>query len=136
MNVLRRVRKILLPSGKIIEIVYMDNNPCTDVAKGEPGSTLLNLHICRNCQGEMVYPLHYEEAVERHWQMTLRCPECEHTQSVIAPQRDADLFDEVLSDGEEALERDYKSLVTINMAEWIERFAQALESDGILPEDF
>ncbi len=47
-----------------------------------------------------------------------------------------DRFDEELERGTDALTRDYKRFVTANLAEEIDRFVHALEVGGILPMDF
>ena len=52
------------------------------------------------------------------------------------PQDQCDGFDDELERGTDALTRDYKRLMTANLAEEIDRFAKALEVDGILPSDF
>ena len=52
------------------------------------------------------------------------------------PQDQCDRFDDELERGTDALTRDYKRLMTANLAEEIERFAHALEVDAVLPEDF
>jgi hypothetical protein len=51
-------------------------------------------------------------------------------------QEQCDTFDDELERGTDALTRDYKRLMTANLAEEIDRFAKALEVDGILPADF
>ena len=36
-----------------------------------------DLHICPECGSDLVYPTDWAPASERHWQVALRCPECE-----------------------------------------------------------
>jgi hypothetical protein len=78
----------------------------------------------------------WEEADEAHWSITLRCPNCEWAEDGVFAQDHCDRFDDELERGTDALTRDYKRLMTANLADEIERFAYALEVDGILPVDF
>ena len=94
------------------------------------------LHACLNCGSHLVYPVQWEEAGSRTWQVTLRCPECEWTEGGVFTQDQCDRFDDELESGTDALTRDYKRLITANMSEEIDRFATALHADAILPSDF
>ena len=95
-----------------------------------------DLHHCRECDSGLVYPVEWEEAGPEHWQVDLRCPNCEWTCAGVFPQDVVEDFDEELDRGTEVLTEDYKRLVTANMAEDVERFVDALGADAILPEDF
>ena len=103
--------------------------------KPEPGFER-DLHLCPECSSDLVYPVAWEEADETHWSITLRCPNCEYGEDDVFPQTQCDRFDDELERGTDALTRDYKRLMTANLAEEIERFAYALEVDAVLPEDF
>ena len=139
-----QLKRIVLPSGKTIEVVYFDHPsaapPLTEERPAEQQrfetAPARDLHICSNCESELVYPLQWEEADERHWHITLRCPNCEWSDAGIYAQDECDRFDDELEQGTDALTRDYKRLVTANLADEIDRFAYALEVDGLLPEDF
>ena len=141
-----QLKRIVLPSGKTIEVVYFDHPvglppveagaPVPAPAPVEPGTDERNLHVCLNCQSTLVYPVQWEEADEAHWHITLRCPNCEYTEDGVFGQAQCDDFDDELERGTDALTRDYKRLMTANLAEEIDRFAKALEVDGILPSDF
>ena len=95
-----------------------------------------DLHICPECGSDLVYPTDWAPASERHWQVALRCPECEWNGGGRYSQDVVDRLDEELDHGTEALVRDLKRLMHANMEEEIERFTSALEDDLILPEDF
>jgi hypothetical protein len=138
-----QLKKIVLPSGKTIEVVYFDHPvapPAT--AQVEPATTSpgrveeRDLHVCPGCESDLVYPVQWEEADEDHWHITLRCPNCEWTEADVFAQGQCDRFDDELERGTDALTRDYKRLMTANLAEEIDRFASALEVDAVLPEDF
>lgn len=138
-----QLKRIVLPSGKTIEVVYFEHPgaappalPAPAPAAAKPAVEERELHVCPGCDSDLVYPVQWEEADEAHWHITLRCPNCEWNQDGIFGQGQCDSFDDELERGTDALTRDYKRLMTANLAEEIDRFAQALEVDGILPSDF
>ncbi len=126
------VRKVVLPSGRSIEVVYYESLP----APAPVQAPLDDLHICPECDRTLVFPVEWEEISPTHWEVLLRCPNCEWTEVGVYDQRTVDRFDEELDHGTEALMRDLKRLTKANMEEEIERFTVALGSDLILPEDF
>jgi hypothetical protein len=128
------VRRVVLPSGRAIEVVYYEN---TESSAPAPASQPLeDLHVCPECDRGLVYPVEWEESSHTHWEVLLRCPNCEWTEVGRYDQATVDRFDENLDMGTEALIRDLKRLTRANMEDEIERFAAALSSDLILPEDF
>jgi predicted RNA-binding Zn-ribbon protein involved in translation (DUF1610 family) len=94
------------------------------------------LHICPECTSQLVFPIDWAPAENRRWSVELRCPDCEWQGSGVYAQAIVDRFDEELDRGTESLVEDLKLLARANMEEEIERFATALASDQILPEDF
>jgi hypothetical protein len=80
--------------------------------------------------------MEWEEAGATHWEVTLRCPNCEWIGAGVFEQETVERFDEELDRGTEALVRDLKRLMTANMEDEIDRFCRALEDDNVLPEDF
>jgi hypothetical protein len=126
------VRKVVLPSGRSIEVVYYESLP----APPPVHAPLDDLHICPECDRTLFFPVEWEEVSPTHWEVLLRCPNCEWTEVGVYDQRTVDRFDEELDHGTEALMRDLKRLTKANMEEEIERFTLALGSDLILPEDF
>jgi hypothetical protein len=144
-----QLKRIVLPSGKTIEVVYFDNLAPAPVDAGDlqeaeqiaPAPVPQpveerELHVCPDCASDLVYPVAWEEADETHWRITLRCPNCELDEEGVFPQDQCDRFDDELERGTDALTRDYRRLMTANLAEEIDRFARALEVDAILPMDF
>jgi hypothetical protein len=139
-----QLKRIVLPSGKTIEVVYFESlaaeaEPAApaEAPKALPAKSVeQDLHVCPECNSELVYPVAWEEADESHWSITLRCPNCEWGEDGVFEQDDCDRFDDELERGTDALTRDYKRLMTANLADEIERFANALEVDAILPMDF
>ncbi len=135
------VRRVVLPSGKTIEVVYFENEP-TGQAPRQVGPArpqmpdTSDLHVCGTCESELVYPVEWEEAGATHWEVTLRCPNCEWNGTGVYEQQIVERFDEELDRGTEALVRDLKRLMQANMEDEIERFITALDGDHVLPEDF
>ena len=145
-----QMKRIVLPSGKTIEVVYFESHgtalppaaPEPVVSEPEttpaqvPAEDTRDLHVCVNCESDLVYPVQWEESGPDAWNILLRCPDCEWNESGVFPQAQCDRFDDELEAGTEALSRDFKRLITANMAEEIERFIQALDADAIQPMDF
>ena len=131
------VRRVVLPSGRAIEVVYFENQPAhaTQSAQ-EVTRERLDLHVCPECDKSLVYPMEWEEASPTHWEVQLRCPNCEWLSVGQFDQGTVDRFDAQLDQGTEALVRDLKRLTQANMEEEIERFSCALDSDAIWPMDF
>src|SRR3954451_5223335 len=131
-------RRVVLPSGKVIEVVYFEEQRAahTRLPSGPEHDTDRALHMCGSCQADLVYPVEWEEYGATHWSVTLRCPNCEWTGTGIFEQQLVERFDEELDRGTEALVRDLKRLMHANMEEEIDRFVDALQEDQILPEDF
>ena len=127
-------RRVTLPSGRSIEVVYFE--PLAAQAGAAPQHDIDDLSICPECDRDLVYPVDWEEASATHWEVVLRCPNCEWTEVGTYDQATVDHFDEQLDLSTEALIRDLRRLVQANMEAEAERFAAALEADAILPEDF
>jgi hypothetical protein len=132
------VRRVVLPSGKAIEVVYFDT-PHAAEAGHEPhvgGESITDLTHCASCECNLVLPVDWAEVSPGQWEVDLRCPNCESTSTGVYEQHVVDHFDLQLDRGTEALLEDLQALIRANMEEQIERFVSALESDLILPEDF
>jgi hypothetical protein len=131
------VKRVQLPSGKTIEVVYFtdaDERPTRhEVA---PLSHTRDMHVCRDCDSELVYPTSWDEEPGAGWRVTLRCPECDSNRDGVFSETAVEAFDEVLERGSDALAADYRKLMRANMGDEVERFALALAADAILPEDF
>jgi hypothetical protein len=121
------VRRIVLPSGRSIEVVRFHED------KVSPPE---GLHICPQCSSELVQPVGWGAVTPDKWELTLHCPNCEWLSEGVFAQDDVAKLEEELDRGLEAVLRDLKRLADANMADEVERFAAALEADLILPEDF
>jgi hypothetical protein len=135
-------KRVTLPSGKTIEVVYFaDEAALADAAEHHgpahsPAEQQQDLHVCVECESELVYPVQWEEAGPENWSVLLHCPNCDVFREGVFTQDNVELFDEELDRGADVLARDYKRLMRANMADEIDRFVGALQADAILPEDF
>jgi hypothetical protein len=120
------VRKVTLPSGKTIEVISFEQVP----------GTATDLHVCPVCTSELVYPVDWAEAGRTHWEVSLRCPNCEWTFTGVYDDDVIQRFDDVLDEGTEALVADLRQLTRANMEADVERFIAAIYADYLLPEDF
>ena len=120
------VRRIVLPSGRSIEVVrFNDQN-----------HTTRGLHVCPDCTSELVQPIDWSEAPEECWNLVLNCPNCDwYTEGLYTQDQVRELEDR-LDEGLADMLRDLQRLTQANMADQIDRFITALHADQILPEDF
>ena len=130
------VRRVVLPSCRAIEVVYFEN--LAEAAATEPlpsreRGPLKELQVCPHCDRE---PVEWSDVSPTHWEVLLRCPNCEWSDLGVFDQSTVDRFDDELDRGTEALMRDLKRLTQANMEDEIDRFVSALGADAILPEDF
>ena len=132
-------KRVTLPSGKTIEVVYFADEgflPEPETAVHFAPQPHQDLHMCGECDSELVYPVQWEEAGAENWSVLLHCPNCDVFREGVFTQDNVELFDEELDRGADALARDYKRLMRANMADEIDRFVGALNAGAILPEDF
>ena len=120
------VRRIVLPSGRSIEVVRFEAED----------ATRRGLHICPACDSELVQPVCWSETEDHRWELTLECPNCGWLEDGIYQREQIDRLEEKLDDGLAEMLADLKRLTQANMAEEIDRFISALNADFILPEDF
>lgn len=131
------IRRVVLPSGRSIEVVYFDAPAAAPAARPvEVERRTDGLHVCPECTQEMVYPVEWEEVSSTHWEVVLRCPGCEWDHVGVYDQYTVDQFDDELDRGNEALVRDLKRLTRANMEEEADLLAAALAADAVWPMDF
>ncbi len=130
------VRRVVLPSGKTIEVVYFADDQPGAVLPPEARRPVEALHHCGQCQSDLVYPTWWEEAGDDAWQLQLRCPNCEWVGEGVYQQPVVESLDEELDRGTHVLLRDLKQLMQANMEEDVERFIAALRDDHVWPIDF
>jgi len=120
------VRRIVLPSGRSIEVVRFNDT----------GHAQRGLHVCPDCSSDLVQPVDWSEAPEDSWNLLLSCPNCDwYTEGLYTADQVRELEDR-LDEGLADMLRDLQRLTQANMADQIDRFVTALYADQILPEDF
>ena len=123
----KHVRRIVLPSGRTIEVVRFPEEGATETRP---------LHICPVCASRLVLPVEWQEAGEGRWELTLRCPNCEWRGNGTYNSDQLLSLEEELDQGLRDLIGDLRQLTFVNMRDEVERFSEALQADLILPEDF
>jgi hypothetical protein len=152
-----RTKKISLPGGRVIEIVYfsdpgepdvVDADTTTvqemlaragsvDVVTGAEGSVgPASLIVCPSCASDLVYPVSWEESSGTTWTIERRCPNCEWRHSGEFDDEDLTHFDEALNEGTETLLIALRDTTRANMEAAAERFIDAIKLDLIEPMDF
>jgi hypothetical protein len=121
------VRKIVLPSGKSIEVVRFNENDA-------PPSR--GLHVCPGCDSDLVQPVAWSEAAGDNWELVLSCPNCWWEAEGVFSQEQVEALEEHLDEGLADMLDDLQRLAQANMADQMDRFITALRGDHILPEDF
>lgn len=150
-----RMKKIALPGGKVIEIVYFSEP--ADAAAEPVGATLdvhdtdagdadldvvftadegPELHVCPSCESDLVYPVSWEERAGDSWRIERRCPNCEWRNSGEHSQDEVELFDDALNDGTEDLLVSLRNFARANMEADVARLIDAIQRDRIEPMDF
>jgi hypothetical protein len=145
-----RTKKISLPGGKVIEIIYFSEPgadgavdleteaPDTEAVPALPigGEDALELHVCPSCESDLVYPVTWEERSGDAWSIERRCPNCEWRHVGEFDQEDVELFDDALNDGTEELLVTLRNFARSNMEADVERLIDAIHLDLIEPMDF
>lgn len=121
------VRRIVLPSGRSIEVVRFYHKDET-APRG--------LHVCPQCHSDLVQPISWSETSDNRWELTIECPNCWWYEEGQYDREQVDRLEENLDDGVDEMLGDLQRLTQANMAEQIDRFISALNKDLILPEDF
>ena len=139
---------IVLPSGRRLEILYVDGEP---FAMNEDGpapdggaptvdtsmlDALDDLTLCGSCDSPLVQPTSWESHGPEAWQLELRCPECEQRATTVIEDELAEQLTLFHERARALVELSMVRLASENAEREIERFARALEQELILPEDF
>jgi hypothetical protein len=124
------VRRIVLPSGKSIEVVRFSEQDVAAAPRRE------GIHVCPDCASDLVQPLAWSEASGDRWELVLSCPNCRWTEEGVYTQAEVEELEERLDDGLTDMLDDLQRLAQANMADEMDRFIEALHRDHILPEDF
>ena len=110
--------------------------PALNAAATREADRGADIHICPDCDSDLVQPVEWAPIDGRRWRVELRCPECSWTDVGVFEQQVLDRYDRILDRGIEALQEDLLRFERGNMEGEIETFVSALGADLILPEDF
>ena len=134
-----QVKRITLPSGKVVELVYLQTGwgrpPADDPAAPE-NVRIRRIELCPQCGSDRVHPLDWREVEDMRWELDVRCPDCRWTASGVFDQPEVERYDDVLLAGAGDLTEELDRVTRENMAEILERFRAALDADAIQPFDF
>jgi hypothetical protein len=132
-----RIKKITLPSGKVVEIVYLQpGTPEYDDAVSEPEVHVRRIELCPSCSGARVHPVDWREVDDCRWELRVRCPDCRWRATGVFEGYEVERYDEVLAAEADVLIAELDRVTRENMADQLERFRLALEHDAIEPMDF
>jgi hypothetical protein len=120
------IRRIVLPSGRSIEVVRFS----------ETDQTARELHSCPQCLSELVQPVAWSEDSDARWQLTLECPNCSWIEHGVYDRQQVEMLEDKLDEGLAEMIGDLQRLAQANMADDVERFVDAIQRDLVLPEDF
>src|SRR5437016_1122664 len=113
------VRRIVLPSGKSIEVVRFHD--------GEDAAPQ-GLHACPQCDSQLVQPVDWSDAGEEQWELLLNCPNCWWTTEGVFSQAQVHELEDQLDEGLAEMLRDLQRLTQANMADEMDRFVSALQA--------
>lgn len=136
------IRQVRLPSGRAIEIVYLDGRATALGSSYEleqhadAREAARDLTSCGSCGCDFVQPVDWDEAGPRHWRVTLRCPNCQCSGTVVVSDEVVDHYDIALEHGAAELARTLHTVVEANIEREALRLRDALDRGHLLPEDF
>jgi DNA-directed RNA polymerase subunit RPC12/RpoP len=134
-----QVKRITLPSGKVVELVYLQTGwerPPADDPAAPANIRIRRIELCPQCGSDRVHPLDWREVEDMRWELDVRCPDCRWTASGVFDQPEVERYDDVLLAGAGDLTEELDRVTRENMADILERFRAALDADAILPFDF
>jgi hypothetical protein len=132
------VRHVRLPSGKTVEVVVVTGtpSPAHDTARHAERALYKDLHVCPDCESQLLQPRERQHVGGDSWQLELGCANCEWHLCDVFERAEVEAFDEEAEEGTQMLLRDLRWLSAANMEDEVERFVEAINADQILPFDF
>jgi DNA-directed RNA polymerase subunit RPC12/RpoP len=134
------VKRIQLPSGKVVDLVYLqagwEQRAATGQADASARIRVRRIELCPQCGSDRVHPLDWREVENLRWELDVRCPDCRWTGGDVYEQPEVERYDDVLLAGAGDLTEELDRITRVNMAEHLERFRAALDADAITPFDF
>jgi hypothetical protein len=132
------IKKITLPSGKVVEIVYLHPG-AVDAPVREADQyriSVRRIELCPACGGQRVHPLEWHEVDDDRWELEVRCPDCRWRTRDLFDHGEVERYDDLLGADTDRLIAELDRVTRENMEEHLERFRHALEHDVIEPMDF
>jgi DNA-directed RNA polymerase subunit RPC12/RpoP len=134
------VKRIQLPSGKVVDLVYLQAGWEQRAASGQADASarirVRRIELCPQCGSDRVHPLDWREVENLRWELDVRCPDCRWTGGDVYEQPEVERYDDVLLAGAGDLTEELDRITRVNMAEHLERFRAALDADAITPFDY
>lgn len=133
------IKRITLPSGKVVELVYMqagNQEAATAELEAPDALRIRRIELCPGCGGDRVHPIDWREVADMRWDLDVRCPDCRWVGAGTYDQPEVERYDDVLLAGAGDLTEELDRITRENMAEHLERFRAALDADAITPFDF
>lgn len=149
-----RSRKVTLPGGREIEIVYLGEVRPETVGAARAGEVMHELdemlHAalsvfdqagpelwrCDACSGDMVRPLAIEPAENDMFRVERTCPECGwHEEDLHGPEQ-VENYHDALEEGAEEMLTALRTMARLNMEDDVDRMITAIRRDLIQPMDF
>ena len=135
------IKRIELPSGKVVELVYLQAGWAAPAGATAPADAsdrvgLRRIELCPQCGSDRVHPLDWREVEDLRWELDVRCPDCRWTGGDVYEQPEVERYDDVLLADAGDLTEELDRITRANMAEHLERFCAALDADAITPFDF
>jgi hypothetical protein len=94
------------------------------------------LHMCRACFEEFVYPVTWTESGRDSWWLLLRCGGCGSWRDVVASNEVVEQFDRVLDENMESMNAAADRLERESLAGEADVLVRALQLDLLGAEDF
>src|SRR5688500_19386934 len=94
------------------------------------------LRTCPACRSRLACPIAWEPHDDSHWDIDLRCGDCEHRWQLVIDDRRAARYDVELDDDLAFMKRTLRRLELDRMAAEVETFVSALARDLIEPADY
>jgi hypothetical protein len=96
-----------------------------------------DLHVCEHCRTPFVVPVSILDVhTDGRYVVELSCANCQATSLTTHDEASLEALDHELDRGMLAIQEALDTLVLADELERIDRFAEALHADLILPEDF
>ena len=94
------------------------------------------LRACPSCGSRLACPVAWEPRDDSHWDIDLRCGDCDHRWQLVIDDRRAARYDVELDDDLLTMKGTLRRLELERMAVEVETFVIALARDLIDPADF